>query len=62
MKKRMGCKACDEPKPQQPVGCEDLGEEYNEADRLFCAPLFVAVATALAVAPTAAFAAISAAA
>ena len=40
MQKRMGCKACDEPKPQQPVGCEDLGEEYNAADRLFCAPLF----------------------
>ena len=44
------------------MGCEDLDKEYNEADRLFCAPLFVAVATALAVAPTAAFAAISAAA
>ena len=34
MKKRMGCKACDESKPQQPKGCEDLDEEYNEADRL----------------------------
>ena len=39
MKKRMGCKACDESKPQQPVGCEDLDEEYNEADRLLFAPL-----------------------
>ena len=39
MQKRMECKACDELKPQQPVGCEDLSEERNEADRLFCAPL-----------------------
>ena len=38
MKKRMGCKACDESKPQQPYGCEDLDEEYNEADRLLFAP------------------------
>lgn len=30
----MGCKARDEGKPQQPVGCEDFAEEHNEADRL----------------------------
>ena len=30
----MECKARDEHKPQQPEGCEDLGEEYNTAIRL----------------------------
>ena len=40
MKKRMECKARDAHKPQQPLGCEDLGKEHNAAIRLFFAPSF----------------------
>ena len=29
----MGYKAFDAHKPQQPVGCEDLGKESNAVDR-----------------------------
>ena len=34
----MQCKACEEHKPQQPEGCEDLGDEYNAAMRFFNKP------------------------
>lgn len=33
-KKRIGCKARDEEKPQQPYGCEDFSEEHNAANCL----------------------------
>ena len=49
----MKYKACDEPKPEQLEGCEDLGEEYNIVIRLYM-PLRLNSATVIAVA-TAAF-------
>ena len=43
MNKKDDCKACEEFKPQQPDGCEDLDDERNAASAfLFCSftPLF----------------------